>query len=76
MIAKIKIDKVLLESLIKDGILDTSNYELLSIDDDSDDSYDYSTHELYNKLQELKKASNKAYKELKTLEYNIRHNKI
>lgn len=64
---KLRTDKEYYESLppqVRDKI------EVIAIDVDD---YDYSFDELH---QELKKKSNKAYKDVKKREYELRHNNI
>lgn len=66
-IVKIKISKELLQILVDSDAIKTEDFELVSVDVVG---YDYSNNEAW-KIQRDK--SNKEYKKLKKLEYEIRN---
>lgn len=67
-ICKIKISKELIQELINKGEITTNDFEVVGIDEDS---FDYSNNEVWKALKE---KSDKAFKELKKSEFNIRNN--
>ncbi len=66
-ICKIKISKEVLTLLVDSDAISTKDFEVLGVDDSS---FDYSKNVAW---VELKKKSDKCYKELKTLEFKIRN---
>lgn len=66
-ICKIKISKETLQMLVDSEAISTDDFEVLGVDDNS---FDYSKNLAW---VELKKKSDKCYKELKTLEFKLRN---
>lgn len=66
-VCKIKIAKEVLQQLVDLGCLETHNFKVLSVDEEG---FDYENNEAW-KLAKL--ASDKAFKELKKIEFNIRN---
>lgn len=66
-VIKISISTELFARLFKDGHIKSGEYELHKIDEPD---FDYSDDEQWN---QAKSNSNKAYKKLKEIEYNLRH---
>jgi len=66
-IVKVTISKDKLQLLVDSDAITTDDFELISVDE----PFDYTSSEVW---QEAKKRSTKAYKELKTIEFNIRNN--
>ena len=66
-IIKISISKELFSKLFRECHIKTGDYDLHKIDEPD---FDYSDDEQWNKA---KTESNKAYKKLKEIEYNLRH---
>lgn len=67
-ICKIKISKELIQQLINKGDITTNDFEVVGVDENS---FDYSNNEVWKALKE---KSDKAFKELKKAEFNIRNN--
>jgi hypothetical protein len=68
-IVKISISKELFEKLFTEGHIKSGEYELIEV---TEPNFDYGMDE---KWTEAKSASIKAYKKLKEIEFNLRHNK-
>jgi len=68
-IIKIQLNLEVFERLFKSGQITSDDYQLIAIDDKD---FDYSS---YPEWEIAKDESTKAYKKLKEIEYNIRHNK-
>jgi len=66
-IVKISIPKETLQMLVDSEALKTSDFQLIGCDEDS---YDYTDNPLWVAAKE---KSNKAYKQLKQIEFDIRH---
>lgn len=66
-IVKLKIDALIFQDLIKSGHLNINDVDVQQIEP-NDFDYSFST-----KWQEAKKASLKAFKKLKEIEYKLRH---
>ena len=64
---KIKIPKEVLQILVDSDALSTDDFEVIAVEDTS---FDYSTNEVW---KALKQKSDKAFKELKKLEFQIRN---
>ncbi len=65
-ICKIKIDKQKLQMLVDSDALLTSDFEVIGVDENS---FDYSSNPIW---VASKAKSDKAFKELKQIEFNIR----
>lgn len=66
-IVKIKIRKDILQMLVDSNALSTDEFSSIGVDEDS---YDYSSSELW---KSYKAKSDKAFKELKKIEFEIRY---
>lgn len=66
-VCKIKISKALIQTLVDKGVISTSDFDVIGVDEDA---FDYSNNDLWKALKE---KSDKAFKELKKAEFNIRY---
>lgn len=66
-VVKIKMSEEVFTNLVTSGYLSIYDYEIQSKEPED---YDYSSHDEW---QQAKKASTKAYKKLKEIEFNIRN---